>query len=132
LCLLLGALAPVPERFGAADASDDTWAREWVDALLPQLEPDPVIVSWWSYSTPLWYERWARGKRPDMTIIDDRDVLDDGLGDLGDVIAGYLGEGRPVYLIRLDDDLPPFQARFELQEVPDLPGGTVWHVVGER
>ena len=132
LALLLGALAPVPGRFGAADASDDTWAREWVDALLPQLEPDPVVISWWSYSTPLWYERWARGQRPDMTIIDDRDVLDDGLGDLGDVIAGYLDQERPVYLIRLDDDLPPYHERFELEEVPDLPGGSVWHVVQER
>lgn len=132
VCLLLGAVSPVPGRFGAADASDDTWAREWVDALLPQLEPDPVVISWWSYSTPLWYERWARGQRPDMTIIDDRDVLDDDLGDLGDVIAGYLDAGRPVYLIRLEDDLPPFRARFELEEIPDLPGGSVWSVVGER
>jgi hypothetical protein len=67
-----------------------------------------------------------------MTIIDDRDVLDDGLGDLGDVIAGHLGEGRPVYLIRLDDDLPPFEERFVLEEVPDLTGGTVWRVLEER
>ena len=132
LALLVAAVAPVPERFGAADASDDTWAREWVDAFLPQLEPDPVVVSWWSYSTPLWYEHWARGQRPDMTIIDDRDVLDDGLGDLGDLISGYLDEGRPVYLIRLDDDLPPFQDRFVLEEVPDLPGGSAWYVAGER
>ena len=91
-----------------------------------------MVVSWWSFSTPLWYARWAQGARPDMTIIDDRDVLDDRLGDLGDVIAGYLDEGRPVYLIRLDDDLPAYETRFELEEVPDLPGGTVWHVVGER
>ncbi|MFN8520403.1 MAG: DUF2723 domain-containing protein [Chloroflexota bacterium] len=130
--LLAGALLPVPTRYASADASDDTWAREWVDALLPQLEPDPVVISWWSFSTPLWYARWAEGERPDMTIVDDRDVLDDGLGDLRDVIDGYLGQGRPVYLIRLDDDLPPFEARFELEEVPDIPGATVWHVVGRR
>jgi hypothetical protein len=122
----------VPTRFASADASDDTWARAWVDALLPQLGPDPVVISWWSFSTPLWYARWAQGERPDMTVIDDRDVLDDGLGDLRDVIDGYLDQGRPVYLIRLDDDLPPFEARFELEEVPDIPGATVWHVVGRR
>jgi hypothetical protein len=130
--LLVGALMPVPTRFASADASDDTWARAWVDALLPQLGPDPVVISWWSFSTPLWYARWAQGERPDMTVIDDRDVLDDGLGDLRDVIDGYLDQGRPVYLIRLDDDLPPFEARFELEEVPDIPGATVWHVVGRR
>lgn len=133
LALVGGAVAPVPERFDSADASDDTWAREWVDAVLPQLEPDPVVISWWSFSTPLWYERWARGERPDMTIIDDRDVLDDDLGDLRDVIDRYLDEGRPVYLIRLDDDLPPFEERFELEALPDIPGGSdVWHVVGRR
>jgi hypothetical protein len=132
LALLVAAVAPIPSRFASADASDDTWAREWVDALLPQLEPDPVVISWWSYSTPLWYERWAQGKRPDMTIIDDRDVLDDQLGDLRDVIDGYLHEGRPVYLIRLDDDLPPYEERYELEQVPDLPGGTVWQVIQRR
>ncbi|MFN8521401.1 MAG: hypothetical protein U0667_18930, partial [Chloroflexota bacterium] len=130
--LLVGALAPVPDRYAKADASDDTWAREWVDALLPQLEPDPVVVSWWSFSTPLWYARWAEGERPDMTVIDDRDVLDDGLGDLRDVIDGYLDEGRPVYLIRLEDDMAPYHERYELEEVPDIPGATVWHVLGRR
>jgi hypothetical protein len=130
--LLVAALAPVPERFASADASDDTWAREWVDALLPQLEPDPVVISWWSFSTPLWYARWAQGERPDMTIIDDRDVLDDRLGDLRDVIDRYLDEGRPVYLIRLEDDLPAFEERFVLEALPDIPGTDVWHVVGRR
>lgn len=130
--LMAGVLMPVPTRFASADASDDTWAREWVDALLPQLAPDPVVISWWSFSTPLWYARWAEGERPDMTIIDDRDVLDDDLGDLRDVIDGYLDAGRPVYLIRLEEDLAPFEARFELEEVPGIPGATVWHVVGRR
>jgi hypothetical protein len=132
LALLAMVVAPVPARYDAADASGDTGARAWVDALLPRLEPDPVVISWWSYSTPLWYARWAQGERPDMTIIDDRDVLDDGLGDLREVIADYLDAGRPVYLIRLDRDLRPFGERFELEEVPDLPGGTVWRVRGER
>lgn len=130
--LLAGALAPVPARFASADASDDTRAREWIDTLLPQLDPHPVVVSWWSFSTPLWYARWAQGERPDMTIIDDRDVLDDRLGDLRDVIDGYLDQGRPVYLIRLEDDLAPFLERFLLQDVPGIPGGEVWRVVGRR
>lgn len=130
--LLMGALAPVPGRFESVDESGDTWAREWVAALLPQLEPDPVVISWWSFSTPLWYAHWAQGARPDMTIIDDRDVLDDGLGDLRDAIDGYLAQGRPVYLIRLEDDMPPFQERFELEEVPGIPGATVWQVLGRR
>ena len=51
---------------------------------------------------------------------------------MGDIIAGYLHQGRPVYLIRLDDDLPPFEERFELEEMPDLPGGRAWSVIQER
>ena len=36
----------------------------------PLLPPNAVIVSWWSYSTPLWHHRWVLGERPDLTIID--------------------------------------------------------------
>ena len=42
------------------------------------LDEDAVIISWWSFSTPLWYGRWVEGRREDVTIIDDRDILDDG------------------------------------------------------
>ena len=77
-----------------------------------------------------------------MTIIDDRTMLDEHLGSPGcdelggsacmmDVIDGYLDE-RPVYLIRLDGDLPEFRDRFVLEEVPGIPDGTIWHVVGRQ
>ena len=66
-----------------------------------RMEPDSVIVSWWSYSTPLWYEQRVLGKRPDITIIDDRTRLDENLGGLTDAIDANLGT-RPVYVLRLD------------------------------
>ena len=47
---------------------------------LPQLEPDPVVISWWSYSTALWYAQCVDGQRPDVAIIDDRTRLDENLG----------------------------------------------------
>ncbi len=137
--LLLPVLGEVPSRFDAADASGDTGARTWLDATLAALEPDPVVFSWWSYSTPLWYGRWVEGARPDLTIIDDRTMLDDRLGDPGcdvsseadrcmmDVIDGYLGQ-RPVYLIRLDQDLAEFRKHYQLEPVegsrPDGSGGS--------
>ena len=40
------------------------------------MEPNAVIVSWWSYSTPLWYAQVIEGRRPDIDIIDDRTRLD--------------------------------------------------------
>lgn len=140
--LLVPILGAVPDRYDAADESRDTDAREFLDATLATLEPDPVVLSWWSYSTPLWYGRWVEGARPDMTIIDDRTMLDDHLGmpgcdELGgsqcmiDVIDGYLGV-RPVYLIRLEGDLPEFRAQFILEKVPGIAKGTIWRVVGRQ
>ena len=64
--------------------------------------PTRVVVSWWSYSTPLWYAQLVEGRRPDVAIVDDRTRLDQDLGDVNDVIDANLG--RPVYLIRGDVD----------------------------
>ena len=68
---------------------------------LQTLEPGAMIVSWWSYSTPLWYAQLVEGRRPDIAIVDDRTRLDENLGDLTDVIDANLGK-RPVYVIRDD------------------------------
>ena len=65
------------------------------------MEPGAVIVSWWSYSTPLWYAQRVEGRRPDLVIVDDRTRLDEGLGDITDVIDAHLGTS-PVYVIRDD------------------------------
>ena len=54
------------------------------------MEPNAVIVSWWSYSTPLWYAQRVEGRRPDITIVDDRTRLDENLGELTDVIDSNL------------------------------------------
>ncbi|MDO8484705.1 MAG: glycosyltransferase family 2 protein [Candidatus Limnocylindrales bacterium] len=43
------------------------------------------------YSTPLWYAQRVEGRRPDLVIIDDRTRLDEGLGDITDVIDAHLG-----------------------------------------
>jgi hypothetical protein len=48
-----------------------------------------------------------------------------------DVIDGYLDE-RPVYLIRLEGDLPDFRERFVLERVPGIPNGTIWRVTGRQ
>ena len=43
------------------------------------MEPDAAVISWWSYSTPLWYAQRVQGERPDITIIDDRTRLDENV-----------------------------------------------------
>ena len=77
--------------------------RRWLDEVLGEVEQDAMIVSWWSYSTPLWYAQLIEGRRPDIFVVDDRTRLDLNLGDLTTVIDSNLGE-RPVYAIRSDQN----------------------------
>ncbi len=53
------------------------------------------------------------------------------LGDAESVIDGYLGR-RPVFLIRLEHDLPRYQERYELTELPDVPVPGIFRVDGRR
>jgi len=132
LALLVALVAPLPARRTQVDASSDTFGRDWLEAVLAALEPDAAVISWWSFSTPLWYGRWVEGRRDDIVIVDDRDVLDDGLGSAENAIEHYLPV-RPVYVVRLDRDVPGLRERFELEPVPAVPGpGTLYRVLGPR
>jgi hypothetical protein len=117
---LLGlAVAPATGRVQAPPPAA-TDGRAFLRAAFEAVAPDAVIISWWSYSTPLWYGRYVEGDRPDVTIIDDRDILDDGYGDVEHAIDRWLGQ-RPVYIIRLGSDVPPLAARYELEPVASVP-----------
>ena len=113
----------------APEAQDDAGAR-WLDAAYAALPPDAVVVSWWSYSTTLWYGRWVEGRRPDVQIVDDRNVLDDGYGTAQAAVDHFLALGRPVYLIRQPQDIPAFASRYRLVAYPTIPGySPLWKVV---
>jgi hypothetical protein len=107
LAVLLGAMLLVPtlvvvtDRYKAVDMSRRTDATSWVNHVMDTVAPDAVIVSWWSYSTPLWYAQCVEGQRPDVAIVDDRTRLDENLGGLDDFIDANLGH-RPVYVLRID------------------------------
>lgn len=133
LVALLVAIAwPLPTRYPVMDASDDGYGREWLEATLAALEPDAAVISWWSYSTPLWYGRWVEGRRDDIIIIDDRDILDDGFGSAEAAIDRYLGQ-RPTYVMRLERDLPALERRYQLERVDSVPPpGALYRVVGLR
>ena len=66
------------------------------------MEQDAVVISWWSYSTPMWYGQHVEGRRPDIRIVDDRTRLDEDLGEVADVIEANL-DTRPVYLMRVNE-----------------------------
>jgi hypothetical protein len=132
VALLATPLASVPGRYDLMDASDETFGRDWLEATLAAVEPGAAVISWWSFSTSLWYGRWVEGRRDDIVIIDDRDVLDDGFGSAERAIDHFLGE-RPVYVIRLEQDLAALSGRYLLERVEAVPSpGDLYRVVGRR
>ncbi len=127
--LIVPPLAAIPARYRAIDESHDTSARTWLAAMNSVLPQGAVVISWWSYSTPLWYAQYIEHWRPDVTVIDDRTLIDQQLGDVEDVIDAYLGQ-RPVYLMRLPFDLPRYEAEYDLTLVSGVPGDAIYRVDG--
>ncbi|MBA2719104.1 MAG: DUF2723 domain-containing protein [Chloroflexi bacterium] len=97
--LIAPSLIALPARARLVDRTGDRAAQTWTDEVLAALEPEAVVVSWWSYSTTLWYATIVDERRPDICIIDDRNRLDYNLGELDQVIDRFIAT-RPVYLIR--------------------------------
>jgi Protein of unknown function (DUF2723) len=128
--LLLPTAGDLAARRRAADRTGDVGAAQWLQEALPAVAQDAVIVSWWSTSTPLWYAQKVQGLRPDIDIIDDRTMLDRGLGRAPDVIRRFLGT-RPVYVIRLDgSDTNELTSVFDMTRVAGGGSLSVWLVQG--
>ena len=130
--LVAPAVLAAPTTRLVVDQSTDTSATGWSRWVLQVVAPNAVLVTWWDYSTPLWYRQLILGERPDVSVIDDRTRLDANLGSVDDVIRENLGR-RPVYLVRRDEDVPGLEGAWLLDQVVD-PGGTqsLLRVVGPR
>lgn len=100
--LLAPTILALPVRAAAVDRTADRGAERWLAAVLDEVEPGAIIVSWWNYSTPLWYAQVIEGRRTDIFVADDRTRIDMDLGEVTDVIDGNLAIGRPVYAIRVN------------------------------
>lgn len=128
--LLLPAAQDLDARRHQADRSRDTGAVRWLAEALPAVPQGALLVSWWSTSTPLWYAQRVQGLRPDIDIVDDRTMLDRGIGRAPDVIAANLGL-RPVYVIRANDtDLRELTSQFDMTLVASGGATGVWAVHG--
>jgi MFS family permease len=135
LVMLLGAALPLGSLvllYRERDRSNDFDADRWVAAVHEALPDDAVIVSWWSYSTPLWYHRWIGGERPDVKIIDERNILDDGYGTIDSAVEAFLGR-RPVYIVPPSWEMDAILDRWEIEAIQTYPGySELWRVVGRR
>lgn len=130
--LLAPTVVDAPARLERVDRSGDRDARRWVDNALAEMAPDAVIVSWWSYSTPLWYAQRVEGQRPDITIVDDRTRLDEELGSVTDVIDANLAT-RPVYVIRADPrEIRMLEERYVLDPIDGRDAGSLTRVLSLR
>ena len=109
--------------YASHDQSTNREADQWVASVYEQLPPNAVIISWWSYSTPLWYHRWIDGARPDVTIIDERNILDDGYRTMRNAIASFYGE-RPVYVVPPDWEWRRLDRDWEYRNVSTYRGYT--------
>jgi hypothetical protein len=74
----------------------------FVETVLDALPPNAAILSEWDASTPLWHARYVLGRRPDVLIVDDTNVVYEGWGSRERRIAALICE-RPVFIIRLKD-----------------------------
>jgi hypothetical protein len=132
VALVAPAAIAAPTTRLVVDRSADTRAADWSGWAFRVAEPNAVLVTWWGFSTPLWYRQLILGERPDVRVIDDRTRVDERLGSVDDVIRANLGRG-PVYLVRLDADRLDLEQRWHVEVVPD-PDGTqpLLRVVGPR
>jgi len=130
--LVLPAALAAPATASRIDLSRDTRATDWSRWALAAMEPDAVMISWWSFSTPLWYRTVVLGERPDIRVVDDRDRLDEGLGSVDDVIRATIAT-RPVYLLRNPGEMGDLELAWILETIVD-PGGMqpIYRVVGPR
>jgi hypothetical protein len=118
VALLVPTAVALPDRWRSQDRSRETWVETWLDEAFAAMAPDAVVISWWSYSTPLWYAQLVEGRRPDVLLLDDRIRVEMDLAEPDQAIDAYL-DSRPVYLMRVSES-----------EVNDLRGEYVIERVG--
>ncbi len=117
VAMLVPSALAINARWTAADQSGDTSAQVWLDQAFGAMSGNAVVISWWSYSTPMWYGEFVLGRRTDVLIIDDSNAVWDQLGTVPDIIDRYLGS-RPVYVIRQSaSDIQSLAQRYAIQPV---------------
>jgi transmembrane protein TMEM260 (protein O-mannosyltransferase) len=112
---LAGAVALGAAHWGPSDRSRDRSGEAYVEAVLGSLPTGATILTGWTISTPLWHAQLVEGRRPDVTVIDDTNIVYDGWGTRERAIADHIC-ARPVFILRIDErELQPTRSEYELE-----------------
>jgi hypothetical protein len=102
-------------NWSTADLSADLTGPTYVDAVFSRLPQNAAILSYWDASTPLWYGQHVEGRRPDVLIVDDTNIVYENWGTREARIASLICS-RPVFIERLDPaDLDSTRAAYQLK-----------------
>ena len=109
------ALALAATNWSAADRSSDRSGQDYVDAVFAALPPDAAILSHWGASAPLWYGHYVEGRRPDVLIVDDTNIVYEGWGTRDRRMSSLICQ-RPVFILMLEErDLTSTRQEFRLE-----------------
>lgn len=108
------------QNWAQCDRHTERWGAQFANAVYGRLAPDAVILTVWIDSTPLWYTHFVAGRRPDVKILDESNVLGPRYGSMDNAIAAYLGK-RPVYLCEPSGDVAIAQQRFATRNEGRVP-----------
>jgi Protein O-mannosyl-transferase TMEM260-like len=120
------AVALVAVNLPSADRSGDHSAETYVDAVFAALPQGSAILSYWGASAPLWHATLVEGRRPDILVVDDTNIVYEGWGTRENRIASLICT-RPVFILHLSEaELAPTREQFRLTQVARLfiAGGT--------
>ena len=99
------------------DQVDERGADDFSSALFAALPANAALLSFWGPSPALWYAQLVDGKRPDVLIVDDTNIVYEGWGTREARIASLICT-RPVYALRSSgQDLVTMQADYTTTEV---------------
>ena len=102
-------------NWSTADLSADLTGSTYVNAVFTNLPENAAILSYWDASTPLWYGQHVEGRRPDVLIVDDTNIVYENWGTREARIASLICS-RPVFIERLDPaELDPTRAAYQLR-----------------
>lgn len=97
-----------------SDRSLDRSGQTYLDTVFAALPPDAAILSYWDASTALWYGQLVEGRRPDVLVVDDSNVVYEGWGTRVRRISSLICD-RPVFILMLNEaDLAPSRQAFTL------------------